>query len=49
MEPVQVLNLNPWYILGLEPEMPVKHVGGYVFHNTIYLHICICTSSYFSH
>jgi len=50
MEPIQRLNLNRRYILGLEPEMPVTHVGGYAVHNTIYLHICTCTSSsYFSH
>jgi hypothetical protein len=25
MEPFQDLNLNRWYISGLEPEMPVTH------------------------
>ena len=50
MEPVQGLNLNRRYILGLEPEMPVTHVEGYTVYKTIYLYNCICTcSSYFSH
>jgi hypothetical protein len=56
MEPVQDLNLNRRYILGLEPELPVTHVGGYAvymlsicslyaLYNTMYSRICICTCS----